>query len=186
MQPPGGEARQLTFGESGDESPDVDRDGRIKVSRKHIEFDIWKFPVDGDPAENVNRGVRVTNQTGQLQTPTLDPTDHEMAYLSDSGGHGNLWVLPLNGGLRRQITFEKDPEIVMGVPIWSPDGKQITFATGQTSHDTRKVGYYLVHPDGSGLHIGVRRVHGLHGRATASGCTIPSLHRYKLLEAFVS
>jgi Tol biopolymer transport system component len=151
----GGEARQLTFGESGDESPDVDRDGRILVSRKHMEFDIWKFPVDGDPAENVNRAVRVTNQTGQLQTPTLDPTDHEMAYLSDSGGHGNLWVLPLNGGQRRQITFEKDPEVVMGVPIWSPDGKFITFAIGRVSGDVRKVGYYLVRPDGSGLHFGV-------------------------------
>jgi Tol biopolymer transport system component len=97
----------------------------------------------------------VTNQTGQLQTPTLDPTDHEMAYLSDSGGHGNLWVLPLNGGQRRQITFEKDPEVVMGVPIWSPDGKFITFAIGRVSGDVRKVGYYLVRPDGSGLHFGV-------------------------------
>ena len=55
--------------------------------------------------------IRITHQTGQVQTPTLDPTDHEMVYLSDSGGHGNLWVLPLGGGERRQITFEKDPNV---------------------------------------------------------------------------
>jgi Tol biopolymer transport system component len=82
----GGEPRQLTFGESGDESPDIDREGRIVVSRKHMDFDIWKFPVDGTPTENVSRGVRITRQTGQVQTPTLDASDHEMAYLSDSGG----------------------------------------------------------------------------------------------------
>jgi eukaryotic-like serine/threonine-protein kinase len=149
----GGESRQLTFGESGDENPDIDSAGRIVVSRKHMEFDIWKFPVDGNPADNVNRGVRITRQTGQVQTPTLDPPDREMAYLSDSGGHGNLWVLPLGGGQRRQITFEKDPAMVIGVPIWSPDGKFITFATGRASKDVFRVGYYLVHPDGSDLHL---------------------------------
>ena len=95
----GGEPRQLTFGESGDESPDVDREGRIVVSRKHMEFDIWKFPVDGEPGrQREPGGVRITHQTGQVQTPSLDPTDREMAYLSDSGGHGNLWVMPLGGG----------------------------------------------------------------------------------------
>ena len=149
----GGEPRQLTFGEAGDESPDIDNEGRILVSRKHMDFDIWKFPVDGTPTENVGRGVRITKQTGQVQTPTLDSRDNEMAYLSDSGGHGNVWVLPLGGGQRRQITFEKDPVQVIGVPIWSPDGKLITFATGRVSREAFRVGYYLVHPDGSDLHM---------------------------------
>jgi len=149
----GGEPRQLTFGDAGDESPDVDRDGRVLVSRKHMQFDIWKFPVEGDPAENVRRAVRVTKQTGQIQTPALDPTDRELTYLSDSGGHGNLWVLPLDGGQARQITFEKDPGLIMGVPVWSPDGNLITFATGRLSGEARGVGYWLVHPDGSDLHL---------------------------------
>jgi serine/threonine protein kinase len=149
----GRELRQLTFGESGDENPDVDRAGRIVVSRKRMQFDIWKFPVDGDPVGNVSRGIRITNQTGQVQTPSPDPTDHEVAYLSDSGGHGNIWVLPIGGGQRRQITFDKDPDEVMGVPIWSPDGKLITFASSRAANDFRAVGYQLVHPDGSGLHV---------------------------------
>ena len=127
----------------------MDREGRLLVSRKHMEFDIWKFPVDGSPADNVSRAVRITNQTGQVQTPTLDPTDHEMAYLSESGGHGNVWVQPLGGGQRRQITFEKDPAMVMGVPIWSPDGKFITFANGRTSRDAFRVGYFLSIPTGA-------------------------------------
>jgi len=150
----GGVAQQLTFGDAGDENPDVDRDGRIVLSRKHMQFDIWKFPVDGEAAENVRRAVRITHQTGQVQTPAVDPTDHEITYLSDSGGHGNLWVLPLgSGGDPRQITFETDPVLVMGVPIWSPDGNLITFATARLSADVRGVGYQVVQPDGSGLHM---------------------------------
>ncbi len=149
----GDEPRQLTFGETGDESPDMDRLGRIVVSRKRMQFDIWKFPVDEDAKENVRRAVRITHQTGQVQTPSLDPTDHQLTYLSDSGGHGNLWVSPLDGRESRQITFEKDPGLVMGVPIWSPDGNLITFATARLSADVRGVGYWLVRPDGSGLRL---------------------------------
>jgi hypothetical protein len=69
----GGEPRQLTFGEAGDENQDVDRDGRIVVSHKRMQFDIWKVPVQGDAVENVRQAVRITHQTGQVQTPTLDP-----------------------------------------------------------------------------------------------------------------
>ena len=153
VPPAGGAPQPLTFGEAGDENPDVDHDGRIVVSRRHMQFDIWKFPVDGDPAENVRRAVRITHQTGQVQTPTLSPDDRELAYLSDNGGHGNLWVMDLASGETHQITYETGPGIVMGVPIWSPDGKSITFATNRPSELGRGIGYWLIHPDGSGLHL---------------------------------
>jgi Tol biopolymer transport system component len=153
VPPAGGDPQQLTFGEAGDENPDVDHDGRILVSRRHMQFDIWKFPVDGDPAENVRRAVRITHQTGQVQTPTLSPDDRQLAYLSDNGGHGNLWVMDLASGETHQITYETAPGIVMGVPIWSPDGKSITFATNRPSEMGRGIGYWLIHPDGSGLHL---------------------------------
>ncbi|HZQ95881.1 MAG TPA: protein kinase [Candidatus Sulfotelmatobacter sp.] len=152
----GGDAQQITFGEAGDESPDLDRDGRIVVSRKHMQFDIWKFPVDGDAAENVRRAVRITHQTGQVQTPTLSPDDRQMAYLSDNGGHGNLWVMDLATGETHQITFEKVSNKVMGVPIWSPDGSYITFATNEPEKEGRGVGYWLIRPDGSGLKLAVK------------------------------
>jgi eukaryotic-like serine/threonine-protein kinase len=151
----GGDPQQLTFGDAGDENPDVDHNGRIVISRKHMQFDIWKFPVDGDPAENVRRAVRVTHQTGQVQTPSLSPDDRQLVYLSDNGGHGNLWVLDLASGETHQITYETSTGMVMGVPIWSPDGKQIAFATNRPSELGRGIGYWLVHPDGSGLHLAV-------------------------------
>lgn len=151
----GGMPQQLTFGEAGDEDPDVDRNGQIVISRKHMQFDIWKFPVDGDPSENVRQAVRITHQTGQVQTPTLSPDDRELAYLSDNGGHGNLWVLQLSTDETRQITYDKAASSIIGVPIWSPDGNSIAFATNQPSELGRGIGYWLIHPDGSGLHLAI-------------------------------
>lgn len=151
----GGQPRQLTFNDAGDESPDVDHSGRVVISRKHIQFDIWKFPIDGYPAQNVSRAVRITHQTGQVQTPTLDPDDRAMAYLSDTGGHGNVWVQQLKSGETRQVTFEKDPDVVVGVPIWSPDGAFITFVTNRPSAQGRIVSYWIIRPDGSAPYIGI-------------------------------
>jgi len=157
ISPKGGKPEQVTFGEAGDETPDVSHDGRIVVSRRHMQFDIWKIPVDGDPASNVRRAVRITHQTGQVQTPTLSPDDHAMAYLSDNGGHGNLWVMDLLTGDSRQITYEKDPGLVVGVPVWAPDGNYIAFATNRPSSfgAGRGIGYWVLHPDGSGLRLAV-------------------------------
>lgn len=153
----GGTPQQVTFGEAGDENPDVDREGRIVVSRKHMQFDIWKFPMDGEPAENVRRAVRITHQTGQVHTPTLSPDDRELAYLSDNGGHGNLWVMDLSTRETHQITYEKSPTTVMGLPIWSPNGSYIAFATNQPERLGQGVGYWIIHPDGSGLKITVQQ-----------------------------
>src|SRR5256712_7122876 len=82
-----GHVRQVVSGETSYMSPDISKSGAILVSRMRLQTDIWKFPVDGPPAENVRRGVRVTRQTGQVLTPTASPADKQIAFLSDTGGH---------------------------------------------------------------------------------------------------
>lgn len=73
-----------------------------------------------------------------------------MVFLSESGGHTNLWVMKLDGsGDVRQITFERDPAVAVGVPVWSPDGRHITFFSRRP--DTRNGDQWLVNPDGSNL-----------------------------------
>ena len=57
------------------------------------------------------RGVRLTRQTGQVQTPTVGASDRQVAFLSDSGGHANLWVATPDTGEMRQITHERDPSV---------------------------------------------------------------------------
>jgi Tol biopolymer transport system component len=90
----------------------------------------------------------VTRQTGQVLTPTEAPDGSEVAFLSDSGGHGNLWVMSTRSEQLRQITFESDPGVTVGVPVWSPDGRSIAFVSsrGRTGFD---FGVWLVNPDGT-------------------------------------
>jgi Tol biopolymer transport system component len=143
----GGNLRQLTFGESSYVDPDVDANGVLVASRIQRQLNLWKFPVDGTPVENVARGTQLTRQTGQVQTPSIGSSDREIVYLSDNGGHGNLWVLDTQSGATRQITFEEDPTVGVGVPVWSPDGRHIAFYSTRSGVG----GNLLVNPDGGNL-----------------------------------
>ncbi len=139
--------RQLTFGDVSYVEPDVHMAGMVTGSRIRMQSDIWKFPVTGSPAENTRGGVRITHQTGQAQTPSVSPDESEVVYLSDSGGHGNLWIARTDGSGIRQLTFERNPAISVGVPIWSPAGNQIVFILTQPG----MTGLSLINRDGSGL-----------------------------------
>ncbi|MBK5298947.1 MAG: serine/threonine-protein kinase [Vicinamibacteria bacterium] len=145
-----GSVRRVTSGETSYVSPDISKSGTVVVSRMRLQTDIWKFPVDGPPAENVRRGVRVTRQTGQVLTPTAGPGDKEVAFLSDSGGHANLWVVNTESGGLRQITHERDPNVAVGVPVWSPGGRGIAFVSSRGNQGLT-FGVWLVDSDGSNL-----------------------------------
>jgi Tol biopolymer transport system component len=145
-----GDPRQVTSGETSYVHPDVSQDGAIVAARMRLQPDIWKFPADGRPDENVRAGIRLTHQTGQVLTPTAAPNADEVAFLSDSGGHANLWVINVTRGELRQITHERDPAVAVGLPLWSPDGRTIAFV-GSRGNRGLTLGVWLVDPDGSNL-----------------------------------
>jgi Tol biopolymer transport system component/predicted Ser/Thr protein kinase len=130
--------------------PDIHQSGAMAASRLQMQFDLWRFPTDGSPEENVRRAVRLTRQTAQVQTPTVGSTDREIAFLSDSGGHSNLWMLTPETGALRQITQERDPNVALGVPIWAPDGKWIAFVSSR-GNTGLAFGVWIVSPDGGNL-----------------------------------
>ena len=162
----GSTARQMTYGETSLYQPDVDRHGNLVASRLRMQYDIWKFPVTGTPRRNTHDGQQLTHQTGQVQTPNATSAGQELAYLSDDGGHSNIWVLDLVSGISRQITFETDPQVSMGLPMWSPDGSKIAMVStrGEPNWDT--LGVWLVDADGGNLH---RLVNQTSGYPTWSG-----------------
>jgi eukaryotic-like serine/threonine-protein kinase len=130
--------------------PDLHASGAIVVSRMRQRMDIWRFAVRVAPDDLGAAPVKVTRQTGHVHTPTASPDGTELAFLSDSGGHSNLWVLHLQSGGERQITHERDPEVAMGVPIWSPDGTSIAFVSSRGNAGL-VFGIWLVNPDGGNL-----------------------------------
>ncbi len=145
-----GRVSPVTTGEASYVYPDVARSGAIVVSRMRLASNIWKFPVAGTPVENVRAGIAVTRQTGHVLTPSAGPGDKEVVFLSDSGGHANLWVSNAETGELRQITREMDPTVAVGVPVWSPDGRSIAFVYSK-GNPGLGFGVWLVDPDGSNL-----------------------------------
>jgi Tol biopolymer transport system component len=141
-------ASQLTFGEASYEFPDLIASGQLVVSRVRMQADVWKFPVGGDAAQNAQQGVRITRQTGLVQTISVSPDESEVALLSDNGGHANVWTARVADGAMRPLTREFDPRVVVGVPVWSPQGRWVNFLSNRNSK-TPDVTLWLVRPDGS-------------------------------------
>ena len=144
--------RQLTFGDHSYVEPDVHASGTVVACRIASRSDIWKFPIGGSALENVAHAIPVTRQTGQVQAPSVSPDEREIVFVSDSGGHANLWIARTDGTGARPITFETDPDIAIGVPRWSPRGDQIAFVRSEHS----VAALWAVRPDGSGLRCVVR------------------------------
>jgi eukaryotic-like serine/threonine-protein kinase len=144
----GDDPRQISPAEAWYEEPDVHSSGLLSAAMMRMHFDLWRFPFDRGPAENVRRATQITRQTGEVSTPTSSPDGHEIAFLSDSGGHSNLWVSSVQNGALRQITFEDEPAVSVGVPMWSPDGSSIAFVSskGRIGFD---FGIWLINPDGT-------------------------------------
>jgi Tol biopolymer transport system component len=130
--------------------PDAHASESIVASRLRIDSDLWRIPVAGTAAENVRGATRLTRQTGQVQTPSSGRSDSEVAFLSDSGGHANVWITKPDTGELRQVTHERDPDVSLGLPIWSPDGRWITFVSSR-GRTGLEFGLWLVGPDGGNL-----------------------------------
>ena len=113
----GGAPVQLTFGETSYEFPDIGTQGNLVVSRVRAQSDVWRFPVTGPPAENARQGTRITRQTGLLQTASASPDDSEIAFLSDNGGHANVWIAKVSDGEMRPVTREFDPRVIVAVAL---------------------------------------------------------------------
>jgi Tol biopolymer transport system component len=127
--------------------PDVTAKGELVVSRVAMESDVFRYPVEGTAAERAALTLRITHQTGQVQVPSVSPDGAEVAYLSDSGGHGNIWIARVAGEENpRQITHEEDPLTILGLPIWSPRGDWITYWRGPPGAPAEQ---WLVRPDGT-------------------------------------
>ena len=83
----------MTPPEIGTKSRTSTTRGSSRPSRTRMQFDIWKFPFEQLATDNVRdaRGHHPPDRTGM--TPTAAPDGDQIAFLSDSGGHGNLWVI---------------------------------------------------------------------------------------------
>jgi Tol biopolymer transport system component len=144
--------QQLTYGDHSYVDVDVHASGKLVAGRITSRSDIWKVPVDGSPIENTRAAVRITRQTGQVRVPSVSPDEREVVFVSDSGGHANLWIAATDGSAARPITFETAPEVSIGVALWSPRGDLIAFVRSEPT----QAALWGIRPDGSNLRQLVR------------------------------
>jgi Tol biopolymer transport system component len=57
-----------------------------------------------------------------FETFDLSPDNRRVVFNSTTGGVVNLWMLQLDDGKTKQLTFDRE---LLGFPSWSPDGKWI-------------------------------------------------------------
>jgi Tol biopolymer transport system component len=144
----GGTRSQVTFGEASYRDPDMNAQGNLVMSRVRSQSDVWKFPITGEPSDNARRGVRITRQTGEVQTLTLSPDESEVAFLSDNDGHVNVWIARVADGEMRPLTRDVDPKVFVAVPFWSPQSNVVNFISNRNT-GTADVTLWVVNSDGS-------------------------------------
>ena len=140
----GGDSEQLTLATTGSPILTCTHQECCLPHEPGSDRRLWRVPTTGTVAANTKEAVQLTHQTSQVQTPSASPDGKQIVYLSDSGGHGNLWITDADGQKHVQITFERNPSVSIGVPVWSPDGTQIVFLKGTPLNEQ-----WLVKPDGS-------------------------------------
>ena len=79
--------------------------------------DLWLLPVGGSP-------IQITNDPAVDLDPAWSPDGTRLAYVSDRGGHMDVWARDLVGNADMQITRGRG---AASGPSWSPDGSQIAY-----------------------------------------------------------
>jgi len=101
----------------------------------------------------VTAGAIQSPLTSPLSTPTPDtgkldlPLTGTVVFQSDRQGNFDIWQLRLDNMKLRQLTTATARDIE---PAWSPDGKQIVFASGRD--DPNNLQLYVMNADGSQQH----------------------------------
>ena len=114
-------------------------------------FEIYELSLETGIAE------ALTNALGDLNGPEISPDLKTIVFTRyfDDPNHPTLWLMDRDGKNFRQVS-----SISAWDPTWSPDGKQILFASDKDGLDQ----LYVINADGSGLRK-VSNLPALRGRS---------------------
>jgi tricorn protease len=134
QQPSPGEARLLRF-------PDI-HGNRIAFV---YAGDIWLVDAGGGEAR------RLTSGPGLELFPKFSPDGRSIAFTGEYGGNRQVYVISVDGGTPRQLTFHND---IGTLPLrggfdnqvlgWTPDGKDVVFRSNRVAWSDRNGRPFLV------------------------------------------
>lgn len=124
----------------------------VTEGSSYFDTEIWLIDKEG------NKIKQLTDNTIRDTDPVFSPDGKKIAFRSARGddpkAHEELWIMDSNGSNPKQLTFYPEGQsppsrslYKAGPPVWSPDGKWITFI----SHRNGRYNIYKIRPDGSGF-----------------------------------
>jgi tricorn protease len=94
------------------------------ISETHIVFsyanDLWVADIDGT---NVRR---LTSVEGEESSPVFSPDGRLIAFSGDYDGNLDVYVVPVEGGVPKRLTWHPGPDIVRG---FTTDGSAVLFVS---------------------------------------------------------
>jgi Tol biopolymer transport system component len=89
--------------------------------------DVYRVDANGHVAN-------LTHSPWQDTQPLVSPDGKRVAFVSDRGGGGGLWVVGVDGsGLRHLAAAGLPSQYEVGM-AWSPDGRELAYTTGGSAH----------------------------------------------------
>lgn len=103
--------------------------------------DLWKVPSSGGEA------YRLTAMLGEETLPRVSPDGKWLAFSATQYGNRNVFVMPIEGGSVKQLTFHEASD---DVDSWSWDSKEIFFTS---SRYNRFSGYKVAADSGTPVRL---------------------------------
>jgi Tol biopolymer transport system component len=103
--------------------------------------DVWIAPADGS-----SHADRLTIHEEQDTLSRVSPDGKQIAFSSKRFGNYDLFLIPIDGGVPKQVTFHSAFEALCE---WSPDGKRLLFASERDA-DAGRTDLYEVDPAAAG------------------------------------
>jgi tricorn protease len=166
-----GETRLLRF-------PDIDKDKIVFV----YGGDLWLVGAEGGTAR------RLTADPGEELFPKFSPDGRQIAFTGQYGGNRQVFVMSVDGGAPRQLTFHNDigdlpprggtDNQVLG---WTPDGKNILFNSHRTPWSERIARPYMI-AAGGGMEVPLPIPEGSAGVLSPDGTKLvysPVMNEYR-------
>jgi tricorn protease len=111
--------------------------------------DLWSVSAGGGEAR------KLTTHPGVELSPKISPNGKWIAFSAEYSGSRQVFVMPSEGGVPRQLTFYNDIGVLPPrggfdnlVMDWTPDSKKILFRSHRTPYGERKGKFFLVNLEG--------------------------------------
>jgi Tol biopolymer transport system component len=126
--------------------------GNITIQAQDVIFSGWMaFTIETEQGDIVavynwdtEEEIHLTDGTFNASYVAISPLQTQVAFVSDSDGDRDIYLINMDGTNLRQLTNNPYSDIA---PIWSPDGSKIAYVV--TSRTINYTDIFIINEDGT-------------------------------------